>query len=87
MKEKPSFEYEREVELIAEKDIDTELLMDFIAQQQSLDWKGYIRESIAKGATEELAYGFANGMLRMLDVLIEFLVEQGALREVPSNKA
>ena len=87
MKDEIKLECESRTDYVAGKDIDTGLLMKFIYVQQRYDWEGFASESIARGASEDLAYGFANGMLHMLDELIEFLVREGALVEVSSSEA
>ena len=87
MKEKPKLEYESRTDYVAGKDIDTGLLMKFIYVQQNYDWEGFASDCIARGAPEDAAYGFANGMLHMLDELVDFLVQEGALVEVSSSEA
>ena len=87
MKDETKLEYGSQTDYVAGKDIDTGLLMKFIYVQQNYDWEGFASDCIARGAPEDLAYGFANGMLHMLDELIEFLVQEGALVEISSSEA
>lgn len=87
MKDDIKLEYESRTDYVAGKDIDTGLLMKFIYVQQNYDWEGFASNCIARGTPEDVAYGFANGMLCMLDELVEFLVQEGALVEVSSSEA
>lgn len=87
MKKEPKTEYAKVVEYIAGQDIDTCLLMKFITAQQNIDWRGIVNSCVEKGMPKETALAYANGALGMLDELIGFLIEQGALVENTANEA
>ena len=87
MKKEPKTEHAKVVEYIVGQDIDTGLLMKFITAQQNIDWRGIVNSCIEKGAPKEVALAYAGGALGMLDELIGFLIEQGALVENTVSEA
>lgn len=87
MKKEPKTENVREVEYIAGQDIDTGLLMEFVSIQQNLDWRGIMNSCVEKGMPKEVARAYVNGALGMLNELIMFLIEEGALVENAVSEA